>query len=134
CVSGVGGCSLRCAVSAFQPYREKGGERGRATTGSPRLVTSSSRDAPQPPASPPLWRKGEGEGGQIMETTCWLYEFADLREMSIYFTAGDLSSSWDSDDEYEKFIRRMNPPRYMISFRIRHIMSLVFLSFDPQVS
>ncbi|RZS01793.1 hypothetical protein BHM03_00031717, partial [Ensete ventricosum] len=31
---------------------------------------------------------------------------------------GDLSSSWDSDDEYEKFIRRMNPPRYMISCNV----------------
>ncbi|KAJ8460630.1 hypothetical protein OPV22_033556 [Ensete ventricosum] len=28
--------------------------------------------------------------------------------------AGDLSSSWDSDDEYEKFIRRMNPPRVVV--------------------
>ncbi|CAL9750933.1 unnamed protein product [Musa acuminata subsp. burmannicoides] len=27
---------------------------------------------------------------------------------------GDLSSSWDSDDEYEKFIRRMNPPRVVV--------------------
>ncbi|KAG6514722.1 ACT domain-containing protein ACR4-like [Zingiber officinale] len=27
---------------------------------------------------------------------------------------GDSSSSWDSDDEYEKFIRRMNPPRVVI--------------------
>lgn len=27
---------------------------------------------------------------------------------------GDLSPSWDSDDEYEKFIQRMNPPRVVI--------------------
>ncbi|WOK92292.1 ACT domain-containing protein ACR4-like [Canna indica] len=27
---------------------------------------------------------------------------------------GNSSSSWDSDDEYEKFIRRMNPPRVVI--------------------
>ncbi|EHA8591536.1 ACT domain-containing protein ACR4 [Cocos nucifera] len=27
---------------------------------------------------------------------------------------GDLSLSWDSDDEFEKFIRRMNPPRVVI--------------------
>ncbi|XP_017701957.2 ACT domain-containing protein ACR4-like [Phoenix dactylifera] len=27
---------------------------------------------------------------------------------------GDLSPSWDSDDEIEKFIRRMNPPRVVI--------------------
>ncbi|XP_042446816.1 ACT domain-containing protein ACR4-like isoform X1 [Zingiber officinale] len=27
---------------------------------------------------------------------------------------GDLSSSWDSDDEYEKFIRKMNPPRVVV--------------------
>ncbi|XP_058080540.1 ACT domain-containing protein ACR4 isoform X2 [Magnolia sinica] len=27
---------------------------------------------------------------------------------------GDMNSSWDMDDEYEKFIRRMNPPRVVI--------------------
>ena len=43
---------------------------------------------------------------------------------------GDLSSRWDSDDEYEKFIQRMNPPRFVpFSFLIYSLIKFnLFLS------
>jgi len=50
-------------------------------------------------------------------------------------TETDLSSRWDSDDEYEKFIQRMNPPRFVLfSFLIYSLINFylfLFLHFSP---